>query len=107
MTTESYNWIRLHTEADFLKEIADRELVAEGMSFTIHSDGTISGLVGSSQLIGSWSWEEEYFCRIAELNGERLGVDCEIIEIEGSRMRYTRNKGAGETSIVDIGKHRR
>jgi hypothetical protein len=102
MNASRRGWVRLSSSEAFLETIADRELAGEGMRFIVHSDGRISGTVGTDLLSGQWYWEDEYFCRTAALNGEDLGLDCEVIELCGNSMRYTRNKGQGTASIVSL-----
>ncbi|NIA68380.1 hypothetical protein HBA54_07225 [Pelagibius litoralis] len=87
----------------FRQAFADKVLTSEDMTFTLHADGRISGRIGESLLTGAWYWQDQYFCRTAELDGEDLGLDCEIIERRGHQMRYIRDKGNGEASIVDVG----
>ncbi|WP_193142759.1 MULTISPECIES: hypothetical protein [unclassified Meridianimarinicoccus] len=102
MTSPNPNWQRLLSRTAFLKRFADRELVGDGLRFVIHADGRITGQAGTGKLSGQWYWEDGYFCRTASLDGEDLGLDCEIIEYRGDSMRYTRNKGEGEASVVAI-----
>jgi len=102
LTPSETAWRRVETEEMFRQAVADKTLTSEGMRFVIHSDGRITGRIGSSVLTGRWHWRDGYFCRTAELDGEDLGLDCEIIEMLGNRMRYTRDKGNGETSVVFV-----
>lgn len=103
MTSSEVGWQRVETAEMFRQYCADKVLTSEGMTFTIHSDGRISGCVGNGRLSGAWYWRDRFFCRTAKLDGEELGLDCEIIEIRGNQMRYTRDKGKGETSVVLVG----
>lgn len=81
---------------------SDKPLRGEATVFTIYSDGRILGTVGESRLEGNWYWSDGYFCRTATVDSEDLGLDCEIIEQRGREMRYTRDMGRGETSIVAL-----
>lgn len=102
MTSAKSGWRRIETEMAFRQAIVDRMVTSEGMRFTIHSDGRISGRIDHKCLTGTWYWIDRYFCRTARLDGEDLGLDCEVIEIRGGRMRYTRDKGRGGATIVMI-----
>lgn len=102
MTPSETAWRRVETEEMFRQAFADKVLISEGMRFTIHSDGRISGRIGNSLLTGTWHWRDRYFCRTAELDGENLGLDCEIIEMLGNQMRYTRDEGNGDTTVVFV-----
>ncbi|PRY22206.1 hypothetical protein CLV78_107130 [Aliiruegeria haliotis] len=96
-------WTRIKTRNAFVEAIGDKCLKGDGMEFILHSDGRISGMVEGRCLTGKWVWRDTCFCREARLNNDDLSTDCEIIEICGNRMRYTRNRGRGESSIVSIG----
>ncbi|WP_298821838.1 hypothetical protein [uncultured Roseibium sp.] len=102
MATEDDVWRRIASRKEFVAAYADKVLVGEELRFTIHSTGKISGHVEGLDLVGEWYWEDGYFCRTATLNGEALALDCEIIEGCGHQMRYTREKGRGEFSIVSV-----
>ncbi|MHA7776685.1 hypothetical protein [Roseibium sp. M-1] len=95
-------WKRLTTREEFVAIFTEVPLTSEGLRFIIHEDGRIAGDVDGRPLSGSWYWEDGYFCRTAELDGEFLDLDCEIIEHCGDRMRYTRERGNGQSSIVQI-----
>lgn len=102
VSTVSRDWRRVKTREEFVEAFADRSLVDEGIRFTISADGRISGSVDEQHFSGNWYWSDGYFCRTVCLNGEDLGLDCEIIERCADQMRYTRDKGDGDTSIVTI-----
>ncbi|MCK8462937.1 hypothetical protein MUY35_03630 [Aliiroseovarius sp. S1339] len=103
MSAPEASWHRIENKIAFVAAIADRPLKGDGLRFQIHADGKISGQVGTETLAGEWHWENGFFCRTAWLEGESLGLDCEIIEIRGAEMRYTRNMGRGDASVVTIG----
>lgn len=100
MASSEPGWQRVETEEAFRQAFADKRLSLGDMTFTIHGNGRISGRIGDSRLTGAWYWQDRYFCRTAELDGEDLGLDCEIIETRGNQMRYIRHKGKGEASVV-------
>ena len=102
MSSAEQIWTRINTERDFRSHVLDRLWTADGMDFTIQSDGHLTGMVDGEPLTGRWTWSDCYFCRTAELAGEDLGRDCEIIEVREDEMRYTRNMGKGEATIVRL-----
>lgn len=101
-STKCGDWRRLTTREEFVEAFADKPLVDKGIRFTITADGQISGSVDEQQFWGTWYWSDGYFCRTVCLDGEDLGLDCEVIEQCGDEMRYTRKKGDGNASIVTI-----
>lgn len=96
------NWKRITTKTAFVAAFGDKTFVDDGLRFTIHSDGQMTGEIDGQKLVGRWVWSGEYFCRTAMLDGVDLGQDCEIIEQCGAFMRYTRDKGRGAASVVRI-----
>jgi hypothetical protein len=100
--SEQATWKRLTTREEFVRTFTEVTLIGDGIRFIIHEDGKIAGDVDGRPLSGSWYWEDGYFCRTAELDGEFLDLDCEIIESLGDKMRYTRERGDGPASIVEI-----
>ncbi|HCQ66552.1 MAG TPA: hypothetical protein DIU07_16015 [Rhodobacteraceae bacterium] len=103
MDDPTARWVRLDTERAFREAFADKRFAGEGFQFTIHADGRLTGQFGAARLDGRWHWRDGYFCRTASLDGEDLGLDCEIIEYRPGEMRYTRDKGAGERTVVAFG----
>lgn len=95
-------WKRLTSREEFVAAFAGVTLVGEDLRFVIHEDGRLAGVAGGLPLSGTWYWSDGLFCRTADLDGEPLGLDCEVIECRGDQMRYIRERGEGEASIVEI-----
>ncbi|MCK0097739.1 dihydrodipicolinate reductase [Yoonia sp. F2084L] len=97
-------WQRINNVGMFCEQITGKHLTSGGLEFVIYPDGRISGTADGQKFSGSWVWRDGFFCRKAELEGKDLGVDCEVIEISNDQMRYTRDKGMGDSAVVEIGK---
>ncbi len=97
-------WVRVMTAGAFRERVAGKLLTGAGIEFVIYPDGGIAGTAEGKRFSGAWVWRHGFFCRKAELEGEDLGSDCETIEVAEDLMRYTREKGAGASAIVKIGK---
>ena len=95
-------WQRIDTRAEFIDIFADKVLLGEDLRFTIHSSGDITGQAGGQDFFGSWYWEDGFFCRAVSSGEEDLGLDREVIERRGRHMRYTRQMGQGNSSVVAI-----
>jgi hypothetical protein len=106
MSARRTTWTRIETETEFRNAFVGRSFVGDGARFTIHADGGLTGEVAGSLLSGTWYWDGGYFCRTATLDGETLGLDCELIEEATDRMRYTRDRGRGSSTIVTIASNR-
>lgn len=96
-------WRRVKTKHAFCEHVAGRLLIGKGLEFVIYPDGRIVGTAEGKVFSGAWFWREGFFCRHAELEGEDLGSDCEVIEVSEGLMRYTRDRGEGTSAVVKIG----
>lgn len=98
------DFIRIATLETFNTEVVDRVLLFEnGDRLVITSNGTIDLLndEGSSEL-GTWVWQDSLFCREVMASTGAPVSDCQIFEINGDQLRFTRDAGAGETITVTI-----
>jgi len=101
-TADAAGWTRVETRAAFVAAFADRPLEAPRMAFVIHASGRLAGTVSAANLVGRWEWREGLFCRRAWLDSVDLGLDREVIERCGYRMRYTGDAGRAEPRIVSL-----
>lgn len=101
--SDELDWQRITTEQMFRDYISGRHLIGACLKFVIHADGRIDGMADGQRFSGRWVWRDGLFCRVVEVEGEQLGADCELIETSKGLMRYTRDKGAGPSAIVEIG----
>ncbi|WP_421701313.1 hypothetical protein [Aliiroseovarius sp.] len=99
MPTNAASWRRVTAREEFCALFAEKLLRGpDGLLFTLHADGQLTGHVNGDAFSGQWRWLDGYFCR--DLGDGR--EECETIETDGTRMRYIRNKGAGAAVIVSI-----
>ena len=98
---EPVAWDRITTRQEYLKKGADNYYGDEdGKSIATH-DGIIKGIFSGQQLIGTWDWEGEYFCRTSTLGKMDLGSDCIQIDVTQSKMRLVLDKGEGMSVVYD------
>jgi len=62
----------------------------------------MKGSAGDRTLSSTWTRKKEYFCREGTFGLEALDYDCQVMEISGNTLRVTRNKGKGETIILQL-----
>jgi len=98
-------FMRIATLEQFLDLIADRELeltTSEGF-LRLGSDRMISGESNGAIATGSWFWENGFWCREISFDGELLfPLDCQVLEVNGSDFRFTRNQGNGISGLLLI-----
>ena len=94
-------WDRITTKQEYLDKAAGNYYGdAEGKSIATR-DGIIKGMFAGMQLLGTWDWEDEYFCRTSTLGTIDLGSDCIQIDVTDEKMRLVLNKGEGMSVVYD------
>ncbi|MCT4558604.1 MAG: hypothetical protein N4A61_11175 [Pelagimonas sp.] len=94
---------RIDTAADFNTHIVDKKLVFEHGTARIRADGSTGGrLKKQGKFYGNWIWQSGYYCRNLVIAGEQTGTDCQLVEVSGNTARFTRNRGGGYTTHIDI-----
>jgi len=88
---------RITTAEQFNRLIVGKRITHQGTNFfTIAADGTLSGEFGGNTLLGTWQWEDQYWCRT--LTTVRPGTGCQAWEINGKEITVTRERGTGGTA---------
>lgn len=89
---------QITTKADFLAKVAGKTLSNSQGTYVIYPDGTLKGKVaGGKKLSGSWAWQGKFWCRNAIIEGKgETGTDCQKVELDGDKLRQTREKGKGK-----------
>ncbi|MEM1374567.1 MAG: dihydrodipicolinate reductase [Pseudomonadota bacterium] len=73
-----------------------------GLSLNVTADGRIAGRAMGQSVSGDWSWQDGYFCR-EMLWGEReIPYNCQLVEAQGDRMRFTTDRGAGDSASFNL-----
>lgn len=80
----------------FVQVITSGELRRFGIRLTVTPDGRIAGRAFGTPVTGAWQWSNGYFCRDLVWGETDLGYNCQLVEIDGSTIRFTSDQGAGE-----------
>ena len=96
------DFVRILTEQEYRDQVVDiRQGRADSDNWSIsNSDGTLGGNFDGTDVTGTWTWENSFFCREGMLGDFVIEYDCQIVEINGNIMRAARNQGSGETVEV-------
>ncbi|QBF30421.1 hypothetical protein [Thalassococcus sp. S3] len=92
---------RVTTEADYRALVAGKTVVTDTSTVTILKNGKLRGTVTSNgaKISGAWAWRDGFWCRSVTVAGNDAGTDCQLVEVDGTRIRGTRDRGRGETFI--------
>ncbi|MEO0939323.1 MAG: dihydrodipicolinate reductase [Pseudomonadota bacterium] len=68
----------------------------------VKPNGTVEGKAISWPVTGEWSWRDGFFCRNLDWGGMDIGYNCQKVTMEGSRIRFTSDKGAGDSAAFRL-----
>lgn len=84
--------------ADFVALVADKTLTRPLVKIQVLPDGRIAGKGASWAIEGDWQWKAGYLCRSLVWGGDDLGYNCQEVKTNGSKVRITSDRGAGESA---------
>ena len=73
-----------------------------GLALSVTPDGRIAGRAVGYAVTGSWAWENGYFCRQMDWSGTEIPYNCQLVEVNGSQMRFTTDQGAGDDAVFNL-----
>jgi hypothetical protein len=80
----------------------DLRIALYGLTLNLSADGSITGRAVGWGISGSWVWENGYFCRDMDWSGTAIAYNCQLVEVEGDRIRFTVDQGAGDDAVLRI-----
>ena len=90
------------TEAAFRSTLVGKTIGFAGNTFVINADNTVSGPWDGTGITGTWSWEDQYWCRDIAIGGTARNPDCQIWTVEGTSATVTRDRGNGSSFTYSI-----
>lgn len=87
---------RVADRNQFVALISDKALKRFGITLTVTQSGDIAGRAFGQKVTGNWQWNDGYFCRDLYYGGESLGPNCQTVEVRGSTIRFTADRGTGQ-----------
>ena len=99
LTTAAFaEFQKVETQSDFVSAVNGKTLTRPLVKLTVSPNGGISGTGAVWDVSGSWTWQNGYFCRSLEWGGDDLGYNCQQVEVGGSKIRFTADKGGGQSA---------
>lgn len=95
---------RISDRATFVSTVGDKDLRIGiyGLTLNVRDNGTISGRAAGWDITGSWVWENGFFCRDMDWSGYAIEYNCQLVEVNGDRIRFTVDQGAGDDAVLRI-----
>ncbi len=70
-----------------------------GVRINVLEEGRIEGSAVGWDIVGSWTWQDGYFCRELFWGGDPIPYNCQLVEARGNdRIRFTVDQGAGDSA---------
>ena len=87
-------------QSEFLSLISGKNLTNRlyGVDLAVKPNGTINGKGAGWDIIGTWSWQNGYFCREMTWGGDPIPYNCQLVEVAGNDLRFTVDQGAGQSA---------
>lgn len=76
--------------------IADKVLTRPLIRLKVSPSGQIEGTGAAIAVQGNWNWRNGFFCRDLSWGERDLGYNCQEVRVNGSRIRFTSDKGNGD-----------
>lgn len=80
----------------------DLRIALYGLTLNVLDDGSIQGRAVGYDITGNWTWEDGYFCRNMDWSGYPIEYNCQLVEVNGDRIRFTVDRGAGDDAVLRI-----
>ena len=95
-------YARIQSKSDFVAAVNGKRLTRRLVELRVTSGGVISGKGAVWEVSGNWSWKDSYFCRTLIWGGKDLGYNCQVVMRDGAKIRFTSDKGAGESAVLTL-----
>lgn len=89
---------KVQDESQFKQLVAGKTLSRPLIRIQVSEDGQISGSGARWAVTGNWTWRDGYFCRDLFWGGDPLGYNCQEVSFREGRVRFTSDKGAGDSA---------
>ncbi|MEO9820949.1 MAG: dihydrodipicolinate reductase [Paracoccaceae bacterium] len=93
---------KIETFEQFVEFVQGKKLTRPLIRLEVSADGRISGRGATWDVEGNWSWQNGYFCRDLFWGGDALGYNCQEVRVNGNRIRFTSDRGAGDTAVFRL-----
>jgi len=93
---------KVQDKTEFTALIQDRELTRLGITISVSPQGQIRGKAFGRNVTGGWSWQDGYFCRDLKWGQTDIGYNCQMVERNGRTLRFTSDRGAGDSADLSL-----
>ena len=84
--------------SDFENLVIEKKLKRFLISLSVTSDGKIKGSAAGRSVTGDWDWIDGFFCRTLLWGKRELKYNCQQVNFDGKRLRFTSDRGKGQSA---------
>jgi len=92
----------VNNKSAFMELVRGKKLTRPLVELQVTTDGRIEGTGARWDVTGNWTWRDGYFCRDLFWGGDALGYNCQEVRANGSRMRFTSDRGNGRSAVFKL-----
>jgi hypothetical protein len=96
------DYVRITDRGAFVTVVQGKSLTSLGVKLIVNPSGTIGGRAFGSEVTGSWTWNNGYFCRTLQAGKRAFARNCQVVQKNGNRLRFIADKGSGDTADLRI-----
>lgn len=101
-TAAHADFVPVDERDSFVQLVGNRNLTRFGIELIVRPEGTIEGSAFGKQVTGDWRWKDGYFCRDMAWGERDLGFNCQTVERNGRKVRFTSDQGQGRHADLTI-----
>lgn len=100
MASAAFAYQPITDRETFLNALGDRNLSNRlyAVELSVSPDGAIAGSGAGWEILGTWYWQDGFFCREMTWGGDPIPFNCQLVEFDGRDMRFTTDQGAGDSA---------
>ncbi|MFY9212782.1 MAG: dihydrodipicolinate reductase [Aestuariivita sp.] len=96
------DFAKIADENQFKQVVGGKTLTRPFVELEVSPTGEISGMGARWEVTGKWAWQDGYFCRDLDWGGTDLGYNCQEVRINQDRIRFTSDRGQGQSAIFRL-----
>lgn len=93
---------RVSDRSAFVNLIGGRALTTVAVNLKVTPDGAIAGRAFGQDVTGSWTWRNGLFCREMRTAVRDVPANCQLVEQNGSTLRFTSDAGKGASAKLRL-----
>ena len=102
LTAQAEGLTRIADQSAFIAAVEGRNLSSMAVRLNVAADGSITGRAFGTAVTGTWVWQDGYFCRTLDTATRDFPLNCQLVETDGTNIRFTADKGTGDVADLRI-----